>query len=288
MVISQLSVITDEISQDFEHTLQVAKRFGITAVEMRGIWKTNIALLKAEELDRIANLLNQYRMQVSVISSPFGKCFLPGSKFANSLKNNLSRNSSYNLSLFDHLIEIAKKFNTKIIRIFNFFKAGTFKIAQPLEIAINILRPYVEKAEKAGIILVLENEHVTLADNIENTLKFLESINSPALRFNLDPGNFYSKGESVDPSAYEKFWKQGLVAHIHVKDPIIRLPVIGSIFDVVGKGKIDYRSLFKQAFDYKYQGYFAFETHSPKNREEKSVASLQYMVQLLDDLKINN
>src|SRR4029077_9348259 len=41
--IFQLSVITDEISHDFGHALEVAAdEFGLGFVELRGLWKKNI------------------------------------------------------------------------------------------------------------------------------------------------------------------------------------------------------------------------------------------------------
>jgi len=47
---SKLSIITDEISQDFEEVLQIAQGFGIKDVEVRGVWGKNIALFEDEDL----------------------------------------------------------------------------------------------------------------------------------------------------------------------------------------------------------------------------------------------
>ncbi len=46
-----LSVITDEITQDFGHALEVAsKEFGLGFVELRGLWNKNIVALDEKEV----------------------------------------------------------------------------------------------------------------------------------------------------------------------------------------------------------------------------------------------
>src|SRR5438309_1248148 len=52
----QLSVITDEISQDFERALNVAaNEFGVGFVELRGLWKKNIVNLDEKEVAEAKN-----------------------------------------------------------------------------------------------------------------------------------------------------------------------------------------------------------------------------------------
>lgn len=284
-IIPQLSVITDEISQDFDHALDIAQKYGIETVEVRNLWDTNIALLSDDELNQMQMALEKRKMRLSVVCSPFMKCFLPDSWLANTNAKNLTRNPDYNLSLFDRLIYMADFFHTPFIRIFNFLKNGLKVRDNEWSSMINILRPYVEKAEKAHKVLLLENETNTYADTIAHTLKLFEEIQSPAFKLNLDPGNFYSIREETTPEAYEIFYQKGLVAHMHVKDPRFHLPFIGSYFNVVGTGKIDYISLFKQAKEHGYSGLFSLETHCPSNREKVSIESLEYLQKTLPKIK---
>ena len=280
----QLTLITDEITQDFEHALQVAQRFGIKNVEIRKVWHKNIALFTDDDLQRMKTLLEQYNMGISVVSSPFAKCVLPGSKFV-SRSPNFNRNPTYNLSFFDRLIEISNFLDCNLIRVFNFFKLGSKKIPDPCQTAIDLMIPYVKKAESLGKTLLLENEHVCFADNVANSLSYLDAVGSPGLKLNLDPGNFFSAKEQTIPAAYEVFYTKGLVGHMHVKDPGIRLPLLGGGFGVVGKGKIDYKSLFRQAIDHQYRGYISLETHAHRKRYNTSIQSLQFLTQTLSELK---
>ncbi len=50
----RLSVITDEITQDFGHALEIAsKEFGLNYVELRGLWKKNIINLDEKETGEV-------------------------------------------------------------------------------------------------------------------------------------------------------------------------------------------------------------------------------------------
>ena len=101
---NHISIITDEISQDFEHALDVAAEYEINTVDVRTLWNKNIALLDDDELERMHNALNSRNMQINVITSPFGKCFLPSSRFSTKSKKSLLRNPEFNLGLFDKII----------------------------------------------------------------------------------------------------------------------------------------------------------------------------------------
>lgn len=278
---TQISVITDEISQDFEHALDVAQEYGISTVDVRTLWKKNIALLNNDELNRMKEALNQRDMQVNVITSPFGKCVLPSSRLSTKKKESLWRNPEYNLKLFDRIVEISDFFNSPNIRIFSFFEKKKSNIDDKWEEMINLIKPYVKKAESRNKTLLLENDYMLMVADIEHTKCFFENLKSTALKLILDPGNYYMEGDSTDSGEYKYFYEKNLVKHIHVKDPKYMIPCITGVFTVVGEGKINYNSLFKQAIDYDYKGYFCLETHALRNKEIISRKSLQNMQEIL-------
>jgi len=75
----ELSVITDEISQDFGHALEVAsKEFGLGYVELRGLWNKNIVALDEKEVAEARKLLSQHDLKVTDIASPLFKVDWPG------------------------------------------------------------------------------------------------------------------------------------------------------------------------------------------------------------------
>ncbi|MHA1453364.1 MAG: sugar phosphate isomerase/epimerase family protein [Promethearchaeota archaeon] len=279
--LDQLTVISDELTQDFRQALNVASSVGCKTVEVRKVWNKNIALFTDHDLERMKKYLDKKDMKVSVISSPLFKCVLPSSKFATNKTASLSRNPNYNMSYFDRVVEIADFFETPYIRIFNFLKMGSPTEEKWREM-VNLIRPYAEKAKKKNKILVLENESVAFADTIANTVRFLDEIDSPAMKLNLDPGNFYTVKQPTTPDAYEVFYNRGWVQHMHIKDGRTRILKLHSIFDVVGTGKINYKDIIKQAIDHDYTGYYSLETHAASNLLQKSVASLRFLKELLE------
>src|SRR5947199_9378531 len=70
----QLAAITDEISQDFEHALDVLVEYGAEGAELRGLWGVNIADLTDEQAARAKDALTERGLRVAALSTPFFKC----------------------------------------------------------------------------------------------------------------------------------------------------------------------------------------------------------------------
>ncbi len=67
----RVSVINDEISQDFGHACEVASReFGMGWIELRGMWKKNIIKLDEKEVAEARRILDKYQLKVTDIASP--------------------------------------------------------------------------------------------------------------------------------------------------------------------------------------------------------------------------
>src|SRR5262245_53430083 len=74
----KLSVITDEISQDLGHALEVAsKEFGLGYVELRSLWDKNIINLDEKEIRETRRLVEKFSLQVTDIASPLFKTDFP-------------------------------------------------------------------------------------------------------------------------------------------------------------------------------------------------------------------
>ena len=71
-----VSVITDEISQDFERALDVALEHDVRHVELRGLWDTNVADLTDDQVAKALDLIGKRGMSVVAIAGPVFKCHL--------------------------------------------------------------------------------------------------------------------------------------------------------------------------------------------------------------------
>src|SRR5215469_7563062 len=74
----RVAVITDEITQDFEHACSVASReFGMQWVELRGMWDKNLMNLTPAEIAEAQRILRKYELRVTDIASPLFKVGWP-------------------------------------------------------------------------------------------------------------------------------------------------------------------------------------------------------------------
>src|SRR5882762_5712015 len=101
----QLSVITDEITQDFGHALEVAaKEFGVGFVELRGLWNKNIVALDEKEVTEAGKLLAQHDLKVTDIASPLFKVDWPGAPPSQYSPKGSSYGANYSFAQQDEVL----------------------------------------------------------------------------------------------------------------------------------------------------------------------------------------
>src|SRR3978361_1037034 len=75
----KISVISDEISQDFDHACSViANDFGLQWVELREMWGKNLQTSTDAEIAEAQKILAKHKLQVTDIASPLFKVDWPG------------------------------------------------------------------------------------------------------------------------------------------------------------------------------------------------------------------
>ena len=270
----KISVITDEISQDFGHACEVAaQKFGMGWVEIRSLWKKNIVNLDAKEIAEVAASLKRNNLRVTDIASPLFKVEWPGapqSKFAE--RDQFNANFTFNQQdeVLDRCIELAKKLSTNRIRGFDFWRLDD---QAPYRQAINEkLQNTAEKVGKAGLILVLENESACNTATGAEAVKTLAGVPSKHLMLNWDPANAAKLGEVPYPDAYNRLPKDR-IGHCHVKD-IIKTDK-GLEWAAMGKGIIDWAGQFAALKRDGYRHAVSLETHwgGAGTPEASSIAS---------------
>ena len=75
----RLAVINDEITQDFGRACEIAsKDFGLSWIELRGMWNKNIVDLDSAEVAEARKILEKNKLRVTDIASPLFKVDWPG------------------------------------------------------------------------------------------------------------------------------------------------------------------------------------------------------------------
>jgi L-ribulose-5-phosphate 3-epimerase len=156
----KLGIISDEISQDFEHALDVTEELGAEYVEIRSLWEKSVVDLSESELKRARQLVEKSGLKVAAIGSSLFKCPLhEGSKASGGGYFAGGRGYADHLATVDHCFELARLFGTQMVRTFAFWREGDLTEDVLGQIVEKISGP-VQRAEKQGIVLVLENEHL--------------------------------------------------------------------------------------------------------------------------------
>lgn len=260
----RLAVITDEIDQNFEHALDVMLEYGVQGAELRGLWGTNIADLDASQIARAKNALAERGMQAVGLATPFYKCDLEASNpadVAGAMHLAKPRGFAEQMQILQRCIELASQFDTRLIRIFSFWR----KMALTPEIEARIVEALAEPvalAEKEGVVLGLENEHACLIGTGDEASRIASTLNSPSLRIVWDPGNAFHAGETPYPYGYLAV--RPYLEHIHVKDVRnVETPDKGiqPQWCIIGEGDIDYVGQFRALRQDGYTGWISLETH---------------------------
>ena len=112
----------------------------------------------------------------------------------------------------------------------------------------------VERAQEAGLVLALENEHECNVGTGAEARWVLDLIPSPFFGLVWDHGNEAMMGSEPFPSGYSHV--RGRVTHVHLKDVDE-----GGNWTKLGTGIIDYPGQLRALAQDGYAGVLSLETH---------------------------
>jgi sugar phosphate isomerase/epimerase len=285
----KLSVITDEISQDFGHACEVASReFGLGWVELRAMHDKNVITWDAHDIAEATSILRRYDLRVSEIASPVFKTDWPGAPKSKFSPASPQYGADFTYDQQDEFLEraftLAKAFGNPPVRIFDFWRLAEQK---PFRDAIDDrLRRAAGAAARRGVTLTVENELACNTATGAEAARLLNAINDKALMLNWDPGNAAAHGETPFPDGYSKLPKER-IAHMHLKD--VQEPRNGRTeWAVMGKGTIDFVGQFRALKRDGYTGALSLETHwhgagTPEESTRQCMAGLRALLQRAEE-----
>ena len=269
----KIGVISDEISQDFDHACYViAKEFGLGYVEIREIYGKNLQVSTDAEIAEAQRSLAKYGLKVTDISSPLFKTDWPGApKSPFGSKDDLHGAPEFAFRQQDDVlarsISLAKQFRTNKVRCFDFWRLEN---VAPFRTAIDEkLRSAAETAGRQAILLVLENEFECNTATGPEAARTLNAVQTPHLALNWDPANAVMRGEL---DAFPNGWKvlpKNRIHHCHCKNAM--KDSAGKIqWAPVGTGFIDWTAQFKALKQAGYHDAVCLETHWRSGTPEES------------------
>jgi sugar phosphate isomerase/epimerase len=282
----RVAVINDEISQDFAHVCEVASReFGMSWIELRGMWDKNLLKLDAKEIAEAKSILQKNQLRVTDIASPLFKVDWPGAPQSKYSPKRDQFHADYTFAqqdeVLDRSIELAKVFGTDRVRLFDFWRLDD---QAPYRAAMNErLREAAEKAAKKNIILILENEPACNTATAAEAAKVLAEVTARNLMLNWDPGNAAERDEKPFPDGYNLLPK-GRIGHCHCKDAVKKSDGSGYEWAAMGRGIIDWVGQFKALERDGYRFAVSLETHwrgagTPEESTRQSWAGMKKELQ---------
>ena len=277
----RLSVINDEISQDFDHACSVAARdFGLHWIELRSMWNKNVTDLDTSQLAEASRILKKYRLRVTDIASPLYKVDWPGAPRKQVQERDqfhAATDFAQQDALLAHCIDLTHAFATDRIRCFDFWRLDD---QAPYRAAINEkLRQAAETCARHNVILLLENEMSCNTATGKEAAAVLGAIPNRNFMLNWDPGNAATfPGAMPYPAGYDLLPKKR-IGHCHAKN-VTRQPGGKFEWEPVGTGVVDWvgqlRALRRDGYHYAV----SLETHwrgagTPEASSRVSMADLK-------------
>jgi L-ribulose-5-phosphate 3-epimerase len=260
----RLCIVTDEISQDLAHALDVCEDEGVSVVELRAVDGANIVSHDDDSLEKIKAMIDGRGLRVGGIASPFLKCHISGDgdpQGATHFAAPASREEQW--GILERSSEVAHLFGAPLVRTFSFWR-----VPNPEDVRDEVAEVIAEAAERtgaAGLTLGIENEHACNLATGAETRWVLDRVSSPALGVIWDPGNEAVMDSEPFPGGYEQV--RDRMVHVHLKDADEN-----GNWTKMGTGIIDYPGQFRALAEDGYEGLLSLETHyeTPDGGAEKA------------------
>lgn len=267
----EVGIITDEISQDIEESLDVMRRCDVSISEIRAVWGKNSVDLDPGEVARLKRILKDAGSSVCAVASPFYKCDISDERQAERGRLHEARDIGLEgqMDLLERTFNVAENLGTPNIRVFTFWRTEdpTPEIEQRI---VELFQEPLNRARQRGMRLLIENEHACFLGTGAETARVLQRFDDDAVGAVWDPGNAYCAGETPYPGGYEAI--RPWVRHIHIKDA--RRNAEGAVqFVRVGEGVLDYPSQIARLKADGYEGVVSLETHYAREDGGKQAAS---------------
>lgn len=202
----QLSGFGDEIDPNPAVQAAVLLALGASHIEVRSAWGVNVSEMTSNQMAVLKEVLDANGLFTSAVASPIGKV-------------DIGLPVEHEVQRLQRIISVAERLDTKYIRIFSFYPADGQGPDDIREDVLTRMRALAEEAERAGVVLLHENEKGIYGDTPLRVLDIMTSVNSPALRVAWDNANFVQVGVKPYTEGYAML--RPYLDYLQVKDAMM-------------------------------------------------------------------
>lgn len=238
----KLSIFTDEISPDPVRALELAARWRVPFVEVRGLPGGRFPRPQDPELREFQQRAKDAGLGISGVSPGFSKGPVDDPEVEHILTAGLPR-----------ACEWARELGTNLISCFGFQRSSN----APMPAAVTErLAQMAEVAAGYQCRLVLENEAVCWGATGLEAAGIARAVNADNFALLWDPGNSAKAGSDCPfPDEYTQL--RDLVDHVHLKN---YAPESGD-WSLMESGLVDWPGQFRALAREQYSGFLVIETH---------------------------
>lgn len=226
---------------------EVAKAIGLDGVEVNLGGVSNGMQLRRPEVQQ-AYLAAARKQNLEIASLAIGEF------------NNIALKSEPRAAIWLlDAIDVARVLGVKVILVAQFYNGELKGDKLGTDRTVDLLKELAPRAEKAGVILGLEN-YLSAAENLD----ILQRVGSPAVQVYYDVGNSTDKGYDIYSEIRQL---KGRICQFHAKDANFML----------GQGRVDFKKVRAAIDDIGYRGWIQIEAAAPKDLILDYQAHLQFL-----------
>lgn len=237
----KLGVITDGISRDLAHAVDVMDEFDLTYAELQFVGDTEVGDHTPAQVKDIDTLLRDRGKPVSCLS----RHVFAGMTSANRPGDTLH---TQHMDALKRVIEMAHVVGSPLVRIMTQKKeqilwgsggAEKWNVAHGAwDSMAPMIAPAVDLARSEGITLVVETGNGTMVNSNYTARRLIDELDAKdALKVLWDPANNCWCHELAYPDGYDAL-KDGYLGHIHIKDVQVNTPRATLEVRELGKGQL--------------------------------------------------
>lgn len=237
----KLGVITDGISRDLAHAVDVMDEFDLTYAELQFVGDTEVGDHTPAQVKDINSLLRDRGKPVSCLS----RHVFAGMTSANRPGDTLH---TQHMDALRRVIDMAHVVGSPLVRIMTQKKeqilwgsggAEKWNVAHGAwDSMAPMIAPAVDLARSEGITLVVETGNGTMVNSNYTARRLIDELDAKdALRVLWDPANNCWCHELAYPDGYDAL-KGGYLGHIHIKDVQVNTPRATLEVRELGKGQL--------------------------------------------------